>query len=86
MDSENSPTLRSRLLTACAGLLAAFVLYVLSAGPVAYVVIRSGWDGLWATNAYLPAMLLFANTPAQPAGMAYVSRWMRLAESHRRQK
>ena len=86
MDSAKPHSLGSRLLTGLAGLLGAFILYLLSAGPVAYLVIRTGSGGLWATNMYVPAMVLLANTPARPAGVAYVSWWIRLAESHRRQK
>ncbi len=86
MDCENPHPVPTRLLRGVAGLVGASVLYVLSAGQVAYLVIRSGSDGLLATNFYLPAMVLLANTPAQPAGVAYVSWWIRLAESHRRQK
>jgi len=57
MDSEKPPSLRSRFLTGFAGLLGAFVLYVLSIGPAGYVCVRNGIDPLSST----------ASTP-QPCG------------------
>ncbi len=76
MDSAPPSSLRSRLLTGFAGLLGAFVLYVLSIGPVGYVSIRSGIQPKSVEYFYTPVGWLLEYTPLQQPMNRYIAWWM----------
>lgn len=67
------------------GLVAAFVLYLVSSGPVTFFVVLFHTDGMWATHFYYPAMVLFIKTPLAPAGVAYLLWWSDLGKAARRE-
>ena len=89
MDSAPPPSLRSRLLTGLAGLLGAFVLYLLSIGPARYVWERSVRSHRMIEKLYAPLDWALANTPLYPPLRAYSDWWALLAGppsgEHRRQ-
>ena len=89
MDSAPPPSLRSRLLTGFAGLLGAFVLYLLSIGPARYVWERSVRSHRMIEKLYAPLDWALANTPLYPPLRAYSDWWALLAGppsgEHRRQ-
>jgi len=82
MDSEKPPSLRSRFLTGFAGLLGAFVLYVLSIGPAGYVCVRNGIDPPFFHRFYTPAMWLMKNTLLREPLRRYDMWWTTLAIDH----
>ena len=75
MDSENHPTLRSRLLTGCAGLVGMLVLYVLSVGPVFYVAARFDLYSRALNTFYAPLFWFTNYPPARRPIMAYSTWW-----------
>ena len=82
MDSTSPPTLRSRLLQMFAGLVAASLLYVLSAGPAFYLLVRINgkWVEGWGTF-YTPALVVLQLAKPGLAD-AYCGWWGQLAERH----
>ena len=80
MDSAKPHSLRSRLLTGCAVLLALPVLYLLSTGPVVYVVARYGLNGPRAGTYFRPLEWAFTNTPLQRPLDEYLEWWWHSGE------
>ena len=83
MDSAPPPSLRSRLLTGFAGLLGAFVLYLLSIGPAGYVCVRAGVDPPAFHHFYIPAIWLMQNTPLREPIRRYDMWWTTRAALNR---
>ena len=84
MDPAHRPTFGHRLLRGAMGAVGAFVLYLVSSGPVTFFVVLFHTDGLWATHFYYPAYVLLFNSPFAPAGLDYIQWWSDLGKAGRR--
>ena len=80
---ENSPSIRSRILTGFAALVGLLVLYVLSIGPVVYCQMRYDIDTKRLGNFYRPVMWLMTESPAGPPLMDYMTWWTDRGVTHR---
>ena len=79
MDAEHPTSPRKLLLRVAATLLALLLLYVLSIGPAAYVVVKAHNYSKGALRFYAPLIWAIKGTPLEMPIVEYVGWWLRLA-------
>ena len=84
MDPANPPTLRSRLLTGCVGLLAVPVLYFAGFGPFYYVYARAGIQNESLLALYFPLLTVADRSPTTRRWFFTYANWfLTRGERHR---
>lgn len=84
MDQEKPHSLRRFVARMVCTLLALPLLYILSAGPAVYFVIRFEKDGSLWEEIYAPALWLIGVSHLEPPMEAYLNWWSQIAWSRRK--